>query len=248
MFFCCFQLWPLFPSDRLVRCSVESNTDATHIGALKTMFSVWSCEVAIRRMIGEDIDWLLWFLLDDYHLKLKVGCRIDVKAKLFRRQNGNKDNSHCLNIIFVALNCAFCCWVDDCRRKWMDTLIMAKNSLECHGDKFADVIVCIYWRQVRRSDKYLCYSDLVRIYWKRYLHSSVTRSLKDIMFWYLTSHGWWILHWTIRACLDCLSTKDIFAWTCLKNEAFSRRCTVRIYCSAGFWLMPKHFVIAITVY
>ena len=37
MFFCCFQLWPLFPSDRLVRCSVESNTDATHIGALKTM-------------------------------------------------------------------------------------------------------------------------------------------------------------------------------------------------------------------
>lgn len=30
------------------------------------------------------------------------------------------------------------------------------------------------------------------------LHSSVTRSLKDIMFWYLTSHGWCIFHWTIR--------------------------------------------------
>jgi len=101
---------------------------------------------------------------------LKVGCRIDVKAKLFRRQNGNKDDSHCLNIIFVAFNCAFCCWVDDCRREWMEILIMSKNSLECHGDKFADVIVCIYWRQVRRSDKYWCYSDLVRIYWKRYLH------------------------------------------------------------------------------
>ena len=33
VFFCCFQLWPLFPSDRLVRCSAESDTN----GALKTM-------------------------------------------------------------------------------------------------------------------------------------------------------------------------------------------------------------------
>jgi len=40
---------------------------------------------------------------------------------------------------------------------------MAKNSLECHGDKFADVIVCIYWRQVRRSDKYLGYVMLQRL-------------------------------------------------------------------------------------
>jgi len=113
VFFCYFQLWPLFPSDQLVRCSVESNIDATHIGALKTMFSVWSCEVAIRRMIGEDIDWLLWSLLDDYHLKLKVGCRIDVKAKLFRRQNA-KDISHCLNSIFCRFQLCFLllsCWL-----------------------------------------------------------------------------------------------------------------------------------------
>ena len=250
MFFCCFQLWPLFPSDRLVRCSVESNTDATHIGALKTMFSVWrrwSC-------YSSDDWWRYWLttLISSWWLSSQVEGWLS-----HRRQGENyfaditptKTFRIVWTLFFVAFNCAFCCWVDDCRRKLMDTLNMAKNSLECHGDKFADVIVCIYWRQVRRSDKYWCYSDLVRIYWKRYLHSSVTRSLKDIMFWYLTSRGWWIFHWTIRVYLDCLSTKDIFAaWTCLKKEAFSWRCTVRIYCSAGFWLMAKYFVAAITVY
>jgi len=141
VFFCCFQLWPLFPSDRLMRCSVESNTDATH-SALKTIFSIWSCEVASRRMIGEDIDWLLWFLLDDYHLKLKVGCRIDVKAKLFRRQNANKDISHCLNIFLSLLTVLLLLswWL----QTWMDGNINSDKEFagmsrrQVHGDKFAE--------------------------------------------------------------------------------------------------------------
>ena len=33
----------------------------------------------------------------------------------------------------------------------MDTLNMAKNSLECHGDKFADVIVCIILAKIAEA-------------------------------------------------------------------------------------------------
>ena len=247
MFFCCFQLWPLFPSDRLVRCSVESNTDATHIGALKTIFLF---EVVKLLFVG----WLVKILIDyfDFFLMIIISSwRLAVASTSRRNYFADKtptDISHCLNNIFCRFQLCFLllsCWL----QTWMDGYVN-------YGEEFAGMS----WRQVRRCYRLhilatsspkrqtLKLQRLGSRLLKDNLHSSVIRLLKDIMFWYLASHGWWILHWTIRVYLDCLSTRDIFTWTGLKKEAFSWRCTVRIYWSAAFWLMPKNFVIAITVH
>ena len=137
MFFCCFQLWQLFPIWSIEALFYGEQYWCYTYRRFEDDVSVWSCEVAIRRMIGEDIEWLLWFLLDDYHLKLKVGCRIDFKAKLFRRHNGNKDIrivwTLFLSLLSVLLLLSW--WL----QTWMDLYVN-------YGEEFAGMSR----RQVRR--------------------------------------------------------------------------------------------------